>query len=135
VKSKTKKNLKLLIVALIILAGGFVFMTFLSSKTAIKLSCEDGSFIGFGTVNMPLMCAECMPSCRATAVITDKYGKIICESGGSDEGTGLPKDNVATIACPRLKKYEGQELILNYSIISTKINLTNEETIIYDKRK
>lgn len=126
----SKKNIQSIVgVILLIVVIGifFVFSSYLKSIKGVKLSCEEGKIIGFGSESMPLMTAVPSPECYGYVKVSSS-NKIICENFRTTRQ--FPES--VMVPCPNLKENKDVPLTIEF-ITSSPIygNFSGREVLTY----
>ena len=108
-KKDVKKGVGILI-GIILFVTIIFSLTFLNTVSTVKLSCEDGSFLGFGKESAPKMCVACPTICSAEINVEDNKGNLICEGSSKTDGKTI------SFGCLDLNKHKGEEISINYTI-------------------
>lgn len=124
---KLKKKMPGILIGVIIFVMLAFSMLIFKSTPSVKLSCENGSFVGFGSENLPLACMACI-SCSADIKVKDSDGNLICDSGIKSDG------RIISIPCSDLKNYKGEEVSITYSVnySGDVLSFNNQTKVVYN---
>ena len=106
-----KITLGTLVILILFLGGFWALNHFLFGVPGAVFSCDNDSFVKFGSTSMPPANIACPYNCIANMTIFDETGLEIC----SNSNRGCSSNNVL-VPCKDLENYEVEYVKIKYSI-------------------